>query len=238
MPPDVATSTPPVANTEAEPRVCYICMEGDVEAPGAVWVSACPCTLEVHESCLLHWIGEQEMGKDSGGDRLGGNGTKNRRKPLVCPACKEPIYVDEPYDAVVELRDRIHRVYGNLSPYVLALMVVGGTVAGLGSYGVAVATVFSGKQPVIEWLGFQEVLFPTRSDPGQWRWRTGGLLAKFSVLSLVGPTIIVARALPPVTRSVSVPLALAVSCVSFTPDGLCVVPPYLPYQRKKEEEKN
>jgi hypothetical protein len=42
-------------------RQCWICYGDDTDSEGN-WVSPCPCSLVVHEKCLLDWITENQKG--------------------------------------------------------------------------------------------------------------------------------------------------------------------------------
>jgi len=123
-------------------KTCYICLQNENETPpNTSWVSACPCSLDAHESCMLRWIAEQETS------------AQGRRKPLQCPACKAPIVVEEPFDPIIALRNRVVRSYTVMSPLILLGIVGTGTVAGSAAYGSMAGYLFLGPTAFKKWLG-------------------------------------------------------------------------------------
>lgn len=110
--PAVAPTTPHLQRTQTDPslRSCFICLQTPAETPNAVWVNACPCSLEAHEDCMLRWISEHE---------------RESTKTLRCPACKGKIQTTEPSDRFVGLRDRLHKMYSRITPAILLGIVTG-----------------------------------------------------------------------------------------------------------------
>lgn len=112
--PNQPATSPPhrLQRTQTDPnlRSCFICLQTPAETPNAVWVNACPCSLEAHEDCMLRWISEHE---------------RESTKTLRCPACKGKIQTTEPKDRFVGLRDRLHKVYSRVTPAILLGIVTG-----------------------------------------------------------------------------------------------------------------
>lgn len=184
-----------MANTVATERQCYICYDKESDSPSAAWTSACPCSLEAHEQCLLRWVAEQEV---------------KGEKDIRCSACRAPIRVVEPRDPVLHLRDRLHRAYSRVSPFVLMWLVYAGGVAGSGCYGLAAAEVFAGPGPAMAWLGMPRIrrmagYAPIYRVPAFWE-----ASLKFWALSLLGPGIVLTRALPAQMRGVFLPCSIVV----------------------------
>ena len=159
----------PAPYTTNEQHVCFICLQNDTDTPNATWVNTCPCSLEAHEHCMLRWIAEVE------------NDSARPKDGLKCPACKAPINVDEPYDPVVALRDGLYRRYSRLSPYILLMLVSGGTIAGSAWYGQKAASIFAGPDAVAAWMG-------SRARRGM-----PSVLIKTLILSSIGPSLVVTR---------------------------------------------
>lgn len=179
-------------------HVCFICLLNDSETPDASWVNPCPCTLEAHEECMLRWVAETEQS------------TSRPKNGLRCPACNARIRVDEPYDPVVHLRDRLHRAYSRSSPLILLALVLSGGIAGSGWYGLTATHIFAGREATSRWLGLH-TLAGRRADVPLWRWMPFWKLnAKIWVLSLVGPVLTICRALQPLGNLVMIPSSLLV----------------------------
>lgn len=174
----------PIATNDQ--HVCFICLQNDSDTPNATWVNPCPCSLEAHEECMLRWIAEMET-------------SSNRsRSGLKCPACKAPITVDEPYDSILALRDGLYRKYSRVAPYVLLVLVSGGTIAGATWYGFGAASIFAGPDAVTRWMG-------PRS-----RRRIPAVMLKFWALSTIGPGLVITRWLPWLGSIVLVPFSTLV----------------------------
>lgn len=110
--PAAGPTTPQLQRTQTDSslRSCFICLQTPSETPNAVWVNACPCSLEAHEDCMLRWISEHE---------------RESTKTLRCPACKGKIQTTEPKDSFVGLRDRLHKMYSRITPAILLGVVTG-----------------------------------------------------------------------------------------------------------------
>ncbi|KAG7288198.1 hypothetical protein NEMBOFW57_007728 [Staphylotrichum longicolle] len=171
----------PVATNDQ--HVCFICLQNEADTPNATWVNPCPCSLEAHEQCMLRWIAETETSNP---------GSKGG---LKCPACKAPITVEEPYDPLLGIRDKLYRKYSRASPYVLATIVLHGTVAGAASYGYLAAALFSGPDAVSRWL---------RSATGP---RLPSAVVKTMMLAAVGPGLVISRWMPSIASVLLVPCA-------------------------------
>lgn len=168
-------------------RLCFICLQNDADTPNATWVKPCPCSLEAHEECMLRWIAEMETSS---------NRSKNG---LKCPACKAPIAVDEPYDALVALRNALYRRYSRVSPIILLILVSISTIGGSASYGGLAASLFAGRDAVERWLMF----------PRNGRSRALFLL-KVWALSTVGPSLVIMRWLPSLGTVIALPFSILV----------------------------
>jgi hypothetical protein len=188
------TITPaPIATNEQ--HVCFICLQNDSDTPNATWVNPCPCSLEAHEECMLRWVAETETSNP---------GSKGG---LKCPACKSPITIEEPYDPLLGIRDKIYRKYSRASPYVLATVVFSGTVAGAASYGYLAASLFSGHDAVSRWAGFG---FETRQ-------RLPLIVTKTVTLAALGPGLVISRWMPSIASVFLIPCATMVGgpCVPW-----------------------
>ncbi|KAL2131791.1 hypothetical protein VTI74DRAFT_4592 [Chaetomium olivicolor] len=182
-----STTTPiiPAPIAANDQRVCFICLLTDTEdAPDAVWVNPCPCTLEAHQHCLLRWIAEMEVSPN-----------QTVRGGLKCPACKAPIAVEEPRDTFIALRDRLYRLRVRMSPFLLGVLVTGSSVAGSAWYGWNAANVFAGPEVVTKWMGESRRALP---------W----LDRKMWMLSAVGPVLVLMRWFPALGPMVAAPVAV------------------------------
>ncbi|KAK7734276.1 hypothetical protein SLS53_007925 [Cytospora paraplurivora] len=183
-----ASSTPPprLQRTQTDPnlRSCFICLQTPAETPKAVWVNACPCSLEAHEDCMLAWISEHE---------------RESTKTLRCPACKGKIQTTEPKDRFVRLRDRLHKVYSRMTPAILLGIVTGCSMAGSSYYGMLSMCVFAGPGPGMGWLGLGRALADRRIHPGVpwYRWKAGwDFCFRFWLLNFIAPALMIQKALP------------------------------------------
>ncbi|ROW14008.1 hypothetical protein VPNG_04159 [Cytospora leucostoma] len=183
-----ASSTPPprLQRTQTDPnlRSCFICLQTPAETPKAVWVNACPCSLEAHEDCMLAWISEHE---------------RETTKTLRCPACKGKIQTTEPKDRFVRLRDRLHKVYSRMTPAILLGIVTGCSMAGSSYYGMLSMCVFAGPGPGMGWLGLGRALADRRIHPGVpwYRWKAGwDFCFRFWLLNFIAPALMIQKALP------------------------------------------
>lgn len=205
-------SSPPTSSTSAQPATttqggsstdahqCFICLQTDLETPDEPFVNPCPCTLEAHETCLLRWVAESEA-----------NRGQTASKPPRCPACNARIRVDEPRDAVVALRNGVYRSFARASPYVLLTLVFGGGAVGSAWYGLMSSHLFAGPAATARWLGLH-TLANRRADVAVWRWAPmWTFTAKLWALSLVGPGLMIGRAIPAVGNILLVPTSLMVS---------------------------
>ena len=185
--------------TATDQKTCWICMESASDNPTAEWSHPCHCSLEAHEACLLRWVAEMEQSSGR---------TKNG---VQCPQCKAPIQIEEPYDSVVQLRDRFHRAYSRISPLMLLLLLSSGTAAGSAWYGLMATNVFAGSFATAKWLTSNGELLRRRTVP-LLRWKPFWVFnIRLWILSLVGPTITIIRAFPPLGSLVFLPASLLVS---------------------------
>jgi hypothetical protein len=195
--PIVASSARPIDLNPPNIHSCFICLLNESETPNATWVNPCPCTLEAHEDCMLRWVAETE------------NTSGRSRKALRCPACNARIRVDEPFDLVVNLRERLHRTYSRFAPFILLETVMSGVWVGSAWYGFISARMVGGPG-VSRWLmmpRMEERPLQLAEVVRLWAEWTG----KVSLLSLVAPTILIHRAVPGLGRLVTLPASLLVS---------------------------
>lgn len=183
---ETSTTTPHLRRTQTDPnlRSCFICLQTPAETPHAVWVNACPCTLEAHEDCMLSWIAEHE---------------RENTKALRCPACKGKIKTTEPADHFVTLRDRLHKVYSRVTPAILLGIITGGSMAASSYLGMISLCVFAGPGPAMQWLGAGRALADRRLNPEipLYRWRVGMVvIMRFWMLNFIAPALLIHKALP------------------------------------------
>ncbi|KAK3906626.1 hypothetical protein C8A05DRAFT_29479 [Staphylotrichum tortipilum] len=176
----------PAPIATADQHVCFICLQNDTDTPNAIWVNPCPCSLEAHEGCMLQWIAEMET-----------SGTRSKGG-FKCPACKASIQLEQPFDRFLAIRDRLYREYSRVSPVILLLVVAGGTVAGMSSYGYVAASVFAGTDGAGRWLGL----------PPRGRIPASAVPLAALKLSIIGPSLVVWRWLPPLGSFVSLPASM------------------------------
>lgn len=182
-----STTKPSLQRAQTDPnlRSCFICLQNSSETPRAVWVNACPCTLEAHEDCMLRWIAEHE---------------RESNKSLRCPACKGKIKTTEPRDPFISLRDRLHKMYSRVTPAILLGILTGCSMAGSSYYGLMSLSVFTGPAPAMSWLGLGKALADRRMSPGVpwYRWRAGwDFCFRFWLLHFIAPALLIQKALPP-----------------------------------------
>lgn len=182
-----SAAKPSLQRTQTDPnlRSCFICLQNSSETPKAVWVNACPCTLEAHEDCMLRWIAEHE---------------RESTKSLRCPACKGKIKTTEPRDPFIGLRDKLHKMYSRVTPAILLGILTGCSMAGSSYYGLMSLSVFTGPAPAMNWLGLGKALADRRLSPGVpwYRWRAGwDFCFRFWLLHFIAPALLIQKALPP-----------------------------------------
>lgn len=177
----VHPSIVPAPYAENDQHVCFICLQNENDTPDATWVHPCPCTLEAHQDCMLQWVAEMEVS-----NRRSKNG-------LQCPACKSPITVEEPYDAIVALRNRFNRKFSRISPGLLVLIVSECSVVGAASYGFAAITVFAGRRAVASMVDKM------------------GVIPTVITCSLIGPGLVLSRWLASLGNLVVLPVSALVS---------------------------
>jgi hypothetical protein len=215
----LALTEPPVLQRTptAGTHSCFICFQTDAEAPGLPFVNFCPCTLEAHEACLLAWISERE---------------KTTSAKPVCPVCQHRINVEEQYDAVVALKESLHRGFARVSPYVLLALVMSGGAVGSGWYGLMSSHIFAGPEATARWLGLQSLIGRTGRAGPLYRWMPfWRFTVKTWMLSCVGPGLVVWRAIPGVGNLLLMPISLMVSLITsgrgYDADERHRVPRYL-----------
>jgi hypothetical protein len=129
---------------------------------------------------------------------------------FACPACKALFIIEEHYDPFVSLRDRLYGRYSRASPYIILVLVFGGSVAGAACYGLGAAAVFAGPEAAARWVGF-------RTAPAS------SIVGNMWVLSWVGPGLVFLRLLPSFGSAVLLPFSAFVSspsCCSPPRDGI------------------
>ncbi|CAN8102097.1 unnamed protein product [Discula destructiva] len=181
-----STPKPSLLRTETDANLhsCFICLQNSSETPNAVWVNACPCTLEAHEDCMLTWIAEHE---------------RESTKPLRCPACKGKIKTLEPQDRFVGLGDRLHKMYSRMTPAILVGILTGCSMAGSSYYGLMSLSVFTGPSQAMSWLGLGKALADRRllRDLPWYRWKAGwDFCFRFWLLHFIAPALLIQKALP------------------------------------------
>lgn len=210
-----ATSSPPpphLQRTQTDPnlRNCFICLQTSAETPKAVWVNACPCTLEAHEDCMLRWITEHE---------------RESTKTLRCPACKGKIKTTEPRDGFISFRDRLHKAYSRMTPAILLGIITGCSMAGSSYYGMLSMCVFAGPGPAMNWLGLGRALADRRMHPGipWYRWKAGwDFCFRFWLLNFIAPALLIQKALPPqLIDFMAIPASVLVSLSVLRLEGCC-----------------
>ncbi|KAK0742143.1 hypothetical protein B0T21DRAFT_360692 [Apiosordaria backusii] len=167
----------PAPYAENDQHVCFICLQNENDTPNATWVHPCPCTLEAHQDCMLQWVAEMEVS-----NRKSKNG-------LQCPACKAPIIVEEPYDAIVALRNRFNRKFSRISPGLLVLIVSECSVVGAASYGFAAVTIFAGRRAAMSMVD------------------KIGVIPTVITCSLIGPGLVLSRWLASLGNLVLLPVS-------------------------------
>lgn len=83
------------ADSDKEPRKCWICFADETEdtPTSSEWRSPCPCSLTAHESCLLDFVADLEAPQNR----------KSTGPPRIeCPQCKAKITIARPRSLVVE----------------------------------------------------------------------------------------------------------------------------------------
>lgn len=176
------TSNPAPAPAPASsvPGRCFVCLTD--EEPSDDWVKPCPCTVEGHQACVLEFINELDR----------------ERKPYQCPVCKTKLNVQQPLGALVPIHDTIYKTFARLSPALLGLGSLGGTLVGLSAYGVLAFRAFAGPEAAKRFL----------KQEG-WDWH-------FLLLPTVAPVMVLSQSLPEISRRIINPIAFAV-CTSLVP---------------------
>lgn len=150
---------------------------------------------------MLSWVAEHE---------------RENTKALRCPACKGKIKMTEPTDHLVELRDRLHKVYGRVTPAILLGIITGSSVAGSSCLGLISLCVFAGPGPAISWLraGTAATMADQRLDfevPLNFR-----VIMRFLVLNFIAPALLIHKALSHhLTDFVTLPASVMVSSFFF-----------------------
>ncbi|OAA61808.1 Zinc finger, RING/FYVE/PHD-type [Niveomyces insectorum RCEF 264] len=177
---------------EAAVKSCFICLQTQAETPGEKWATPCPCTLDVHEKCMLQWIAENEV-------------SKGTAKKVRCPACNSRIHMVEPWDPVVSISDRYNILYRRASPFFLLSIFATMGVTGSSYYGFQSMLVFAGPSKTLTWLGIYRAV---ASAPrlSMLRWRDGvALFWKLFLLNLVAPCLLLQRAFPSLANLIALP---------------------------------
>ncbi|KAI9344123.1 hypothetical protein BD770DRAFT_329092 [Pilaira anomala] len=129
-----------------EPR-CWICFGDNSDSQGK-WVKPCKCTLEVHQSCLLDWIAENQKASPT--------------KKVRCPQCALPYYLAQNDNLTLALLTVVDSLARTTAPYI--------TVLGLGCSLLITCTTY-GAFSVIALLGPRdgERLI---GNPNYWTYKT------------------------------------------------------------------
>ncbi|KAM0286506.1 hypothetical protein ACHAQH_000933 [Verticillium albo-atrum] len=157
---------------------CFVCLTDQDESSSEEWVNPCPCSLEGHQECMMHWIAELER----------------ENKPFRCPVCKADISVDEPFDPAVAIGNRLHQAFSRMSPPLLGTGVAIGTWLGLATYGDVAFQIFAGPEARFHFL----------NDPRQ---EHGARLGRYLGLGAVAPTLILSHSIPGLGNIIFLPLA-------------------------------
>ncbi|KAM0325773.1 hypothetical protein ACHAQA_007074 [Verticillium albo-atrum] len=161
---------------------CFVCLTDQDESSSEEWVNPCPCSLEGHQDCMMHWIAELER----------------ENKPFQCPVCKADISVDEPFDPAVAIGNRLHQAFSRISPPLLGTGVAIGTWLGLATYGDVAFQIFAGPEARFHFL----------NDPRQ---EHGARLGRYLGLAAVAPTLILSQSIPGLGNVIFLPMAALVS---------------------------
>jgi hypothetical protein len=203
--PSYCSSTPSATMAAAETlqteRSCWICLSNDTETPGAGWANPCPCSLEAHEDCILRWVAETESNNRQSKDKL------------RCPACKALIRVDEPHDAFVALRDRLHREYSRFSPIALGVILATGSWVGSVWYGYKSISLLVGNEPPPTWVLRCSMFSSADTVP------TSEQILADVLLSSVGPNLVLSRSIPYWWRFIAMPVSFMVCVRLYSPFG-------------------
>ncbi|KAI9864427.1 MAG: hypothetical protein M1824_005130 [Vezdaea acicularis] len=118
------------ADTDDEPRKCWICFSDETEDTPTTseWRSPCPCALTAHEDCLLDWIASEQ------------NPLSRKRKgthgKMLCPQCKSEIIVIREPSIVVDIAEIVDRI-GRYAVIPTLIIIAGGCIwAGATYHGV------------------------------------------------------------------------------------------------------
>lgn len=141
---------------------------------------------------MLRWIAEMEASP-----------RQPKKGGFKCPACKATITIEEPYDALLAIRDLLYSRYSRVSPYILTVIITGGSFAGALWYGQTAATIFAGRRAVTRWMWTGE----------HQRWPS--TLMKLWILSSIGPGLVIMRWLPWLGSVVVLPFSVLVSLSSL-----------------------
>lgn len=175
-------------------HVCFICLQNDTDTPDAKWVHPCPCSLEAHEECMLHWVADMEASSGRSKDNF------------KCPACKARITIHEPHDTFLALQDGLYRRYSRLTPYILCVLVSGGGFAGASWYGFCATALFAGHGAVQSWLTPRQGFL--------------ALVLKMWALTSIGPGLLIMRWLPSLGTAILLPISTIVSdCAAVASQG-------------------
>ncbi|KAK4227167.1 E3 ubiquitin-protein ligase MARCH5 [Podospora fimiseda] len=187
------------STTPADEKKCWICLSTESETPDKTWSKPCRCSLDVHESCMLEWIALEEGKSNRANARSGG---------IKCPQCKTSVYVDEPYDGIIAIRNRWLRIYHKASPWILIAATGAGSIAGWAAYGSAASLLFVGPRAFQQWLGPMP-----------------GALNQAAKLSLVGPGLVLLRVCGDVGLIVSLPISTTVGGIFIAHENYPTWPP-------------
>ncbi|KAJ6789035.1 hypothetical protein PWT90_07834 [Aphanocladium album] len=185
----MAAMTAITASPTDAPRCCFICLtDEDASDPPNSWVDPCPCTLEVHQDCMLSWLTDCE--------RFG--------RPLNCPICKSAIKMEGAWDPIVPMTDLIAKRFTKISPFMLFTALSLGIQFSMQMYGVIALWAFSGKDAMIRFI-----IGPTMMTGGR---RIAGLaltrerFTKALVLMNVAPALLIGHLFPGWSDEIFLPI--------------------------------
>lgn len=198
-PPDGAVDARARSSPSGARRRCFIClMDQDPSDPPDSWVDPCPCTLEGHQDCVLSWITDCERSN----------------KPLLCPICKAPIELDEPWDPIAAIHYGLHRRFTRLSPFILFTGVSIGIQFSLQMYGALALWTFAGKGALMRFILGPEMM-NARGHVGMWAIK--GRIWNALILMNVAPVLLFAKFMPSLSHRFFLPTASLVRFSLFAP---------------------
>ncbi|KAI8095031.1 uncharacterized protein B0P05DRAFT_524430 [Gilbertella persicaria] len=117
--------------TTSEERRCWICF-GDSSDSEGQWIKPCQCSLEVHQSCLLDWIAENQKASPT--------------KKVNCPQCASPYYLAQSNSIPLALLTVVDSLVRISTPYIAVLGISCSLLISCTTYGAfSVMTLFGAR---------------------------------------------------------------------------------------------